>query len=642
MDSKVFTQHDKVDWKAIGLKSGLEIHQQLLTERKLFCRCPAGRYNDRVDAKVLRHMRPTLSELGEYDGTALMEFKTKKNIIYMMERGTVCTYEMDDTPPFEMNREAIDIGLEIALALGCKIVGEIHVIRKQYLDGSIPTGFQRTAILGVDGEIPFRGRKIGVIQLSVEEDSCREVSDVGHDITFRTDRLSMPLVEVVTHPHMVTPEEVAAVTKFLGRIMRSTHRVRRGAGASREDVNVSATGGTRIEIKGVPSISFIPALVGNEALRQRSLLELRDELAAAGMTADGLKHQSFDMAHLFKETRSGAIADALSRGHVVKAVRIDGMRRAMTQPVGPSWSFAEEIAGRVRVIACLDEPPVIIHQNNYLAAGVSGEEWRAVRRRLRAKADDAVILVRGPLADVECALREIVDRARELFGGVPSETRQVRRDGGTDFERILPGPDRMYPDTDSAPIPVPESWLTEIKGRMGPPIWEIDARLESLGLPPDVVDKLGISTMLPVFDRAVARGVRPIAAGALLTRVWRGLKRRGHAVAAIPPQALDDLFAATAEGLITADALPALLGDLAHEPGASVRALIERRKIVKIPPAGLAARLDALLAKAPAPRAADKAARVRYYMGAVMPSLLGSITGAAVGAAVAAAVESGR
>ena len=52
------------------------------------------------DGAVLRHMRPTLSELGEYDGTALMEFKTKKNVVYLLHKSNVCTYEMDDTPPF--------------------------------------------------------------------------------------------------------------------------------------------------------------------------------------------------------------------------------------------------------------------------------------------------------------------------------------------------------------------------------------------------------------------------------------------------------------------------------------------------------------------------------------------------------------
>ena len=70
------------DYRDLGFMSGLEVHQQLRTRTKLFCRCPAGRYVDHFDAEVLRHMRPTLSELGEYDGTALMEFKTRKEIVY--------------------------------------------------------------------------------------------------------------------------------------------------------------------------------------------------------------------------------------------------------------------------------------------------------------------------------------------------------------------------------------------------------------------------------------------------------------------------------------------------------------------------------------------------------------------------------
>ena len=81
------------DYDRIGFMSGLEVHQQLLTRDKLFCRCPAGRYNrhEDYDAELIRHMRPTLSELGEYDGTALMEFKTRKEIIYRIKNETACT-----------------------------------------------------------------------------------------------------------------------------------------------------------------------------------------------------------------------------------------------------------------------------------------------------------------------------------------------------------------------------------------------------------------------------------------------------------------------------------------------------------------------------------------------------------------------
>ena len=171
MTFKPFSEMTDSDYAAIGFKSGLEIHQQLLTEKKLFCRCPAGLYSDSFNAEILRHMRPTLSELGEYDGTALMEFKTKKEIIYQINHSTVCTYEMDDTPPFELNDQALDIALEIGLLYGCNMVDEIHIARKQYLDGSIPTGFQRTTIVGVQGSIPYKDRKITIVQLGLDEDA---------------------------------------------------------------------------------------------------------------------------------------------------------------------------------------------------------------------------------------------------------------------------------------------------------------------------------------------------------------------------------------------------------------------------------------------------------------------------------------
>ncbi|HDL17913.1 MAG TPA: Glu-tRNA(Gln) amidotransferase GatDE subunit E, partial [Bacteroidetes bacterium] len=175
-------------YRDLGFKCGLEIHQQLKTAKKLFCRCPAGIYQekDEYDAEIVRHMRPTLSELGEYDGTALMEFKTGKNIFYHIKNETACTYEVDDTPPFLINREALEQAIEISLLLQTNIVGELHITRKQYLDGSIPTGFQRTAIVGIEGKIPLQKKKVGIIQLSIEEDACREVSDIGHNRVYTT------------------------------------------------------------------------------------------------------------------------------------------------------------------------------------------------------------------------------------------------------------------------------------------------------------------------------------------------------------------------------------------------------------------------------------------------------------------------
>lgn len=283
---KPFEDMTPEDYATIGFMSGLEVHQQLLTEKKLFCRCPAGKFQESYNAEILRHMRPTLSELGEYDGTALMEFKTKKDIIYRIHYDTVCTYEMDDTPPFPINEQALDIALEVGMLFDGNIVDELHIARKQYLDGSIPTGFQRTAITCVGGRIPYKDKYINLIQMSIEEDSCREASDIGHKRVYLTDRLGMPLIETVTFPEMKTPQEVAEVNQILRRLVRSTGKVRTGMGAGREDVNVSVRGGTRIEIKGVPNIKRIPILTYNEAMRQWNLLRMRDDLNRKGINSE--------------------------------------------------------------------------------------------------------------------------------------------------------------------------------------------------------------------------------------------------------------------------------------------------------------------------------------------------------------------
>ncbi len=352
-----------LDYAAVGLISGLEVHQQLLTERKLFCQCPAGRYTRTHDGTVLRHMRPTLSELGVYDGTALMEFKTRKHIVYLLNRENTCTYEMDDTPPFPVNQAAVDVAIEQCLMLGCDIVDEVHIARKQYLDGSIPTGFQRTAIVGVNGKLPFRGRTLSITQVSVEEDSCREVSDKGHLIVWRTDRLGMPLIETVTGPDLRTPDEVAEAILLVGRVCRSTRHVRVGMGASRQDVNVSVRGGRRVEIKGVPQAGWAPRLVHGEAWRQVNLLRLRDELHRRGFRAEGdvrveatdvtgfvgsstlapLRQESWDWFVRSEGRRPGF---ELGPGPFrVLAVRLPGLAGTLAWPTQPGRTFADELPG---------------------------------------------------------------------------------------------------------------------------------------------------------------------------------------------------------------------------------------------------------------------------------------------------------
>jgi len=563
---KPFNEMTDADYARIGFKSGLEIHQQLLTQKKLFCRCPAGKYSDVFHAEILRHMRPTLSELGEYDGTALMEFKTHKNIIYHINRETVCTYEMDDTPPFELNEEALEIALEIALLYKCAMVDEIHIARKQYLDGSIPTGFQRTTIAGVDGWIPYKNRKINIIQLGLEEDACREKSDIGHVRTYITDRLGMPLIETVTGPEMITPVEVMEVGEILRRLTRSTGHVRTGIGAARQDVNVSVTGGTRIEIKGVPRLPMIPLLTYNEAMRQYNLLRLRAELATRGVTPETFTSRTDDVTKLLRKTRYEPIRLAVAEGLKVSCVTLPNFKGLLHWQTQTDTFFSREISDRVRVIACLTRLPNIIHSDSHTET-LATSEWLSLRKAVGAGENDTMIVVWGDERDTATGSREIVIRAKEATEGIPSETRQALEDGTNGFERILPGPNRMYPDTDLPPKRVTAERLAKIQAGLPEPYWEREAWYTKLGVPVDCVRPLAISLYAPLFKEAVKKWkVSPKFAAVALIQFPKRLKHKGFK-SAISMGDMEAIFEAFHKGSVTQEGILPLMAEVSRRGG---------------------------------------------------------------------------
>ncbi len=558
---------ERLDYEAVGFISGLEVHQQLATTHKLFCRCPAGLYTEDHDGEVLRHMRPTLSELGEYDGTALMEFKTKKEIIYLLNHLNVCTYEMDDTPPFLVNQEAIDVAIELCLMMNMDIIDEIHVARKQYLDGSIPTGFQRTAIIGVNGFLPFKGRKLTVTHVSVEEDSCREVSDKGHRIVWRTDRLGMPLTETVTGPELRTPEEVRDAILLCGMTARSTGRVRTGIGASRQDVNVSVRGGSRVEIKGVPKAGDAVQLVHNEGVRQCNLLALRDELHRRGFTTpDSVRVETCDVSNLWSGVDVGFIRRALQAGGRVLAVRAPGLAGLAQHPTQPDTTFLDELSGRIRVIACLDDPPIVFSGAQFPQFQGRTQVLDRIRKRAHVGPQDDVFIVFGPEGDVRTAAEEIRLRFADATQGVPKETRQALAGGYTTFERILPGPDRMYPDTDSPPTRVTEERVAALKARLKPSPWLRTERYRGWRVPDETFYFLIRRGGAEIVDAVVEKtGVDGLTAATLIGQRARALRRAGIPVERLGAGEWVQVFDLFATGRIPREAIPAVATRMAKD-----------------------------------------------------------------------------
>jgi glutamyl-tRNA(Gln) amidotransferase subunit E len=493
----------QADYDRIGFMSGLEVHQQLKTKEKLFCHCPAGVFNkhEDYDAELIRHMRPTLSELGEYDGTALMEFKTRKEIIYRINNDTACTYDVDDTPPFPIDEEALDISIEISLLSKLNIVGEVHVTRKQYLDGSIPTGFQRTAIIGVEGELQLKNKKIRLIQLSIEEDSCREISDIGHVRTYQTDRLGMPLIETVTYPDCVNPDEVHEACDYIRFLNRSTGKVRTGIGAGRQDVNVSCKGGTRVEIKGVAHTKWIPELTHNEAFRQWALLRVRELLKDKIDKPSSWKLQSKKLSFHSYKFNYEPIVKAKANRHRIIAVNLPGFKGILSHFTQPGKMFADEIADRLKVIACLERPNMTHSEDT--AEAIAYADWDKIKKAFKAEDDDAQMVFWGPEEDVKTALETIEERCLMAFEGVPNETRKSFEDGTTIFERVLPGADRMYPDTDTPPKPLSNEHIDEIGKNLPSDIIDRYHQLKKWNIPEDTYTYIFKKNHFPLIERII-------------------------------------------------------------------------------------------------------------------------------------------
>ena len=529
--------------------------------------------------------------------------------------------------------QAIDIAIELSLLLRLNMVGELHIARKQYLDGSIPTGFQRTAILGVDGWLPYKDRRIGIRQLSIEEDACREVSDIGHDRVYLTDRLGTPLIEAVTEPDLRTPQETADVCQIIRMLCRSTGHVRTGYGAGREDVNVSVRGGTRVEIKGVPQIWRIPRLVYNEAMRQCALLKIRSELHKRGVTPETFAFDARDVTPLLAKASYEPIHAALADGLRVKCTVLKGFAGLLNHPTQEHTTFATEFADRIRVVACLTKLPNLVHSDS-AAESIPARDWKKLRKKTGAGMNDAMVLVWGDELDTETACSEIVLRAREATEGVPNDTRQALKDGTNGFERVLPGAERMYPDTDLPPIEIPLKRINDIREKLPEYVWQREERYRRLNVPPEIVRPLTISPLADLFDRIIGElKIDPCFVAVMLFQRLKAFRRAG-----LDPQRLTDeelycIFKMNADGRLAREGVPQLFELLLKSPPfytdneSRVTAMLTELKMHPVTEDELNGLLDEAITRAESKIFATPARQQRYLMGQLMQILVGRIEG---------------
>lgn len=573
----------KVDYEEIGLKCGIEIHQMLDTRHKLFCNCPTVLHKEEGDFDFIRWLRPTRSEVGEMDPAAYFEFKKGVHFRYEGYDDNTCLVEMDEEPPHEMNREALELALMFSLMIGARVLDEIYVMRKIVIDGSNTTGFQRTSLVSIGGKIMLGDKEVPIQTVCVEEDAARKTGENKEtkEVHYRLDRLGIPLIEVATAPVIKTPEEARDVALRIGLLLRSLGRVKRGLGTIRQDLNVSIRGGAKIEIKGVQYLDLIPRIIELEVMRQLKLLEIKKILEERNVREEDLVFELVDVSDVFSNTKSKIAKRALKSGGVALALKLKGFGGLVGYEIQPGRRLGTEFADRARYWA---EVGGIFHSDELPKYGITEEEVEKIREILGCEKDDAFVLVFDKKKKAEKALRAVWERAIEALHGVPEETRGANPDGTTRFLRPRPGSARMYPETDIRPIRISDEYLESLKLRLPePPEVKFEKLKKEYGLSEELAKAMFNSQYLYLFEEIVEEtGANPVLVASTLTNTLKNLSREGVPVENLSEDLLKDIFRKVASEEIAKEALPELLKILAENPDKNIDEAISEFGLQKI------------------------------------------------------------
>ncbi len=432
-----------LDYSNLGLKAGIEIHQQLDTKEKLFCSCPTIIRDDTPDIMIKRRLRASAGESGAVDVAAAYEQLRDKQFIYQGYNDSVCAVELDEEPIHGLNQEALEICLQAALMLKAKPVDRVIVMRKTVVDGSNTSGFQRTALVARNGGVELLSGKVGIATVCVEEESAKIVERSAEHDVYNLSRLGIPLVEIATEPDMKSPEQLREVAEYLGMVLRSTGKVKRGLGTIRQDINVSIKEGARVEIKGAQELKMLAKFVEYEALRQKNIVEISKELDKRKAS---VSEKIVDVTDALKLSDSKLITAAIGSGGVIKGIKLSHFKGLVGREIQPDRRLGTEFSDYAKAFGKVSG---IIHSDELPKYGITNNEVEKLSEKLDCGSGDAFVLVAAEEAKADASLKAVIARAKQAMHGVPKEVRKANPDGTTTFLRPMPGSARMYPETDA-------------------------------------------------------------------------------------------------------------------------------------------------------------------------------------------------
>ena len=515
---------DKFSFDDVGVKVGLEIHQQLHTNKKLFCDCPPIE-SDEYTKKFQRRLRAVKSELGEYDPAALFEKSKSKSIVYFGNSKSSCLVEEDEEPPHNLDEDAKKLALVIASSLKSNIFSEIYPMRKTVIDGSNTTGFQRTMLISQGGFIDVEGEKIGVQSICLEEDAAKLLGDKGSVREYSLDRLGVPLVEIALEPVEGSPTKIKKIALSLGKLLRSTKKVTRGIGSIRQDVNVSVkNGGAVVEVKGVQQLDQLEKIIEFEAKRQHGLVKIAKKLNNSkfeGMTRDNVLEITED----WKKCQSKIIQKALKDNSIIKALKIPNFSGMFGYSPYEGIRLGKEIGQLVKFYGIGG----VFHSDELPNYGIEENDIEIVKTLLEIKDDDAFLIIAAPSSKIDFAIESIINRINSAVKGVPAETRLATPNGDTVFLRPRPGASRMYPETDIPPIPVTNHELIIAENNI-PKSWDESLKelQEKYSLNLQLAEQIFDSQYIDLFEKISSKTqISPTFVASILCSSITNLERSG-------------------------------------------------------------------------------------------------------------------
>jgi len=577
----------------IGLLVGLEIHQQLATGAKLFCRCKPIE-SDEYPIKFSRKLRITSSELGEFDPSAIFEKSKEKTILYSANPESSCLVEQDDEPPHDLDPNAKETVLIMSSALKSNIFNEIYVMRKLVIDGSNTSGFQRTMLVSMGGSLEVNGKKIGVQSICLEEDAAKLLQDSKETREYSLDRLGVPLVEIALDPVSGTPEEIKNIALTLGRMLRATKRVGRGIGSIRQDVNVSIEGGGAvIEVKGVQKLDQLEKVIEYEAKRQHGLKIIAEKLQTFNIEKITKEKDVKDVSNIFKSCKSKIIQKSLSEGSSIKAMRIKGFSGMFGWEPYPGIRLGKQLGELVRFFGLGG----LFHSDELPNYGIEESEIQEVKNILEIKSNDAFIIVAGNEKKLDIVIESIIKRIEDARNGIPAETRAATITGETVFLRPRPGSSRMYPETDIPPIIVDNTEIEQARNKI-PRSWEenLMALQKQYELNQQLSAQIFDSEYLDLFETICKdKRISPNFVASTLCGTITNLERRGLDSTLLRTGDIFEAFRLITDGKIAKESLEMIFESIMSGKSKSISDAIKSNALNTVEDAELHKILDELV-----------------------------------------------